>query len=53
MSEQLESSEAEYLERKRKIRADASLSWEKKELKIRKLGKHYDQLRKEGEGGRH
>jgi hypothetical protein len=42
--------EAEYRKRKAEIRADASLSWEKKELAIRRLGLEYDKARKEGEG---
>jgi hypothetical protein len=37
-----EALEAEYRQRVREIRADPSLSWEKKELKVRDLGKEYD-----------
>ncbi len=45
---ELESLEARYLTRKATIRADASFSWEKKELAIRKLGDEY----RYGERGR-
>ncbi len=38
-----------YLERKAQIRADSSLSWEKKELAIRQLGKEYDKARRQTE----
>ncbi len=39
--------EADYRERKAKIRSDESLSWEKKELAVRQFGKEYDKARKE------
>jgi len=44
--EQLES---EYQERKRQIRADKSLSWEKKELAIKELGERYYRALREAE----
>ena len=43
----LEALERDYQERKAEIRADTSLSWEKKELKVRELGKAYDRERKQ------
>jgi hypothetical protein len=39
--------EREYQERKAQIRADSSLSWEKRELKIRELGLRFDKERKQ------
>jgi hypothetical protein len=45
----LEALEHDYQERKAKIRADRSLSWEKKELAVRQLGLQYDRARKEAE----
>ncbi len=39
----------EYRERKAQIRADESLSWEKRELVIKKLGEEYHRARKEME----
>jgi hypothetical protein len=45
----LEALERNYQKRKAEIRADNSLSWEKKELAVRQLGKEYDQARKEAE----
>jgi hypothetical protein len=44
-----EALEREYRERKAEIRADETLSWEKKELAVRQLGLEYDQARKEAE----
>ena len=41
--------EAEYLERKAAIRADETLSWEKKELQIKALEEEYHRARKEME----
>ena len=41
--------EADYLKRKADIRADAGLSWEKKELAIKALGDEYYRARKEME----
>jgi hypothetical protein len=43
--------ERDYQERKRKIRADTSLSFEKKELAIRRLGQRFDADRKRIERG--
>jgi hypothetical protein len=50
----LERLEAEYLEEKRKIRADKTLSWEAKERTIRELGlKHRRAVEEmESEAGR-
>jgi hypothetical protein len=54
---EMEALERDYQKRKAEIRADASLSWEKRELKIRELGLEYDQARRakpartRGEGG--
>ncbi len=39
--------EHDYLERKAQIRADSSLSWEKKERAIRELGLKFDKDRKQ------
>jgi hypothetical protein len=47
----LERLEHSYRERKAQIRADSSLSWEKKELAVRRLGKEYDRERKQAERG--
>ena len=41
--------EAEYRKRKAEIRADESLSWEKRELIIKQLGDEYYRARKERE----
>ena len=41
-----ETLERDYQRRKAEIRIDESLSWEKKELKVRELGKRYDRERK-------
>ncbi len=41
--------EAEYRKRKAQIRADGSLSWEKKELKIKELGERYYRALREAE----
>jgi hypothetical protein len=43
--------ERDYQERKRKIRADTSLSFEKKALAIRRLGQRFDEDRKRIERG--
>jgi hypothetical protein len=53
-AKEMEALERDYRRRVAEIRADASLSWEKRELKIRELGLEYDQRRKRsrGEGGR-
>jgi hypothetical protein len=42
----LEHLEAEYQKKKRQIRADGSLSWEKKELSIKRLGLEFYKQRK-------
>ena len=47
----LEALEADYLKRKRKIRADGSLRYEKQEMAVRRLGLEYDRRRKELERG--
>ena len=41
--------EAEYRRRKLAIREDPGLSWEKKELAVKKLGDEYHRARKEME----
>ncbi len=41
--------EAEYLKRKAAIRAEETLSWEKKELAVKQLGDEYYRARKEAE----
>ena len=41
--------EAEYLERKAQLRTDASLSWEQKELQVKRLGDEHYRVRKEKE----
>ena len=43
----LDQLEAEYLERKAKIRAEEGLSWEKRELAIKQLGDEHHRARKE------
>ena len=47
--ELLDRLEAAYLARKATIRADASLSWEKKELAIKKFCDEYHRARSEAE----
>jgi hypothetical protein len=45
----LEALERDYLKRKAEIRSDETLSYEKKELAVRRLGLEYDRRRKEAE----
>ena len=45
----LEALERDYQERKAEIRADTSLSWEKKELQVKALGEEFYRARKEME----
>jgi hypothetical protein len=47
----LETLERDYQERKAQIRADNSLSWEKKEQAIRELGLRFDKDRNQLESG--
>jgi hypothetical protein len=47
----LEALERDYQERKAQIRADTSLSWEKRELAIRRLGLQYDKTRRKLDEG--
>jgi hypothetical protein len=47
MSTELARLEAAYRKRRAEIRSDPSLSWEKKELAIRRLGEEYDKARVE------
>ena len=49
MNASLEGLDRDYQKRKAEIRRDDSISWEKKELAIRQLGKEYDKARKEAE----
>ena len=46
----LEELEAQYRRRKLEIRADETLSWEKKELAIKALGERYYRERRQLEG---
>jgi hypothetical protein len=46
-AETLEALEHDYRERKAAIRSDMSLSWEKRELAIRRLGQRFDEDRKQ------
>ncbi len=48
-TQNLELLEAEYQRRKAAIRADANLSWEQKELQVKRLGNDYHRARIEAE----
>jgi hypothetical protein len=43
--------EADYIKRKAKLRANPALSYEKKELAVRRLGLEYDEARRKLEEG--